>query len=259
MPREGPEPILLAHNMSQVRAFYESLGFVAGYHADNYEIVRRGNLVVHLELNDDLMPATNHTSCYWRVNDADILYQEFATLGLPNEGSPSLTTPSDEPWGMREFTLKDPAGNLIRVGHELHGRGHARQAEISGISPFFIVNHVPSSLAFYRDRLGFEITFQGPSPDDIFFGIVRRGGAQILLKAVGVAPTPNYTRDVKKGIARWDAFVYVPDPDALAAEFASRKIEFYEPLKNTHDGLRGFEVQDCDGYVLFFGRPKDEG
>ena len=61
------------------------------------------------------------------------------------------------------------------------------QAEISGISPFFIVSHVPSSLSFYRDRLGFEITFQGPAPDDIFFGIVRRGGAQILLKDVGVA------------------------------------------------------------------------
>src|SRR5256885_10445480 len=61
------------------------------------------------------------------------------------------------------------------------------RAEISSISPFFIVSHVPSSLSFYRDRLGFEITFQGPAPDDIFFGIVRRGGAQILLKDVGVA------------------------------------------------------------------------
>jgi len=130
------------------------------------------------------------------------------------------------------------------------------QAEISGISPFFIVSQVPSSLAFYRDRLGFEITFQGPDPDDIFFGIVRRGGAQILLKDVGVDPLPNYTRDVKKGIARWDAYVAVPDPDALAAEFASREVEFSEPLKDTHDGLRGFEVKDADGYVLFFGRPR---
>ena len=130
------------------------------------------------------------------------------------------------------------------------------QAEISGISPFFIVNDVPSSLAFYRDRLGFEITFEGPEPDDIFFGIVRRGGAQILLKDVGVAPVPNYTRDVKKGVARWDAFVIVPDPDALAAEFAARDVEFFMPLKDTHDGLRGFEVKDADGYVLFFGRPR---
>jgi catechol 2,3-dioxygenase-like lactoylglutathione lyase family enzyme len=130
------------------------------------------------------------------------------------------------------------------------------QAKIAGISPFFIVSHVPSSLSFYRDRLGFEITFQGPEPDDIFFGIVRRGGAQILFKDVGVAPQPNYTRDVKKGIARWDAFVAVPDPDALAAEFAARDVQFFVPLRDTDDGLRGFEVQDADGYVLFFGRPR---
>jgi catechol 2,3-dioxygenase-like lactoylglutathione lyase family enzyme len=130
------------------------------------------------------------------------------------------------------------------------------RAEISGISPFFIVSNVPSSLAFYRDRLGFEVTFQGPDPDDIFFGIVRRGGAQILLKDVGVAPVPNYTRDVKQGIARWDAFVIVPDPDELAAEFASRNVEFFEPLKDTNDGLRGFELKDADGYLLFFGRPR---
>jgi catechol 2,3-dioxygenase-like lactoylglutathione lyase family enzyme len=129
------------------------------------------------------------------------------------------------------------------------------QAEISAISPFFIVRDVPSSLAFYRDRLGFEITFEGPAPDDVFFGIVRRGGAQILLKAVGVAAMPNYTRDVGKGIARWDAFLYVPDPDALAAEFASRNVAFSEPLKDTDDGLHGFEVEDSDGYILFFGRP----
>ena len=130
------------------------------------------------------------------------------------------------------------------------------QAEIAGISPFFIVRHVPTSLSFYRDRLGFEITFQGPAPDDIFFGIVRRGGAQILLKDVGVAPTPNCTRDIKQGIARWDAFVAVPDPDALAAEFASRQLQLSEPLRDTDDGLRGFEVTDADGYVLFFGRPR---
>jgi catechol 2,3-dioxygenase-like lactoylglutathione lyase family enzyme len=130
------------------------------------------------------------------------------------------------------------------------------RAEIGGISPFFIVRHVPTALAFYRDRLGFEVTFQGPAADDIFFGIVERGRAMIMLKAVGVDPVPNYTRDVKQGTARWDAYLYVPDPDALAAEYASRQVEFSEPLKDTDDGLRGFELKDADGYVLFFGRPR---
>lgn len=59
---------------------------------------------------------------------------------------------------------------------------------IASIAPFFIVRNVPAALSFYRDRLGFDITFQGPDPDDIFFGIVQRGGAMIMLKDVGVEP-----------------------------------------------------------------------
>jgi len=127
-------------------------------------------------------------------------------------------------------------------------------SEISSISPFFIVKNVPASLAFYRDRLGFEITFQGPA-DDIFFGIVQRGGAMIMLKHVGVDPLPNYKRQRD---ARWDAYLYVPDPDALAAEFASRDVPFLKPLEDNHDGLRGFELEDLDGYILFFGRPNPQ-
>lgn len=127
------------------------------------------------------------------------------------------------------------------------------QTAISGIAPFFIVKDVPAALAFYRDRLGFDITFQGPEENNIFFGIVQRGAAMIMLKDIGVDPIPNYTRDIKKGIARWDAYLYVPDPDALAAEFASRNVEFFHPLSNNDDGLRGFEVKDADGYLLYFG------
>jgi len=128
--------------------------------------------------------------------------------------------------------------------------------EISGIAPLFIVKNVLATLAFYRDRFGFEITFQGPEPDDIFFGIVQRGAATIMFKDVGVEPVPNYTRDIQKGIARWDAYLHVPDPDALAAEFASRNVVFFQPLSDTEDGLRGFELKDADGYVLFFGRAR---
>lgn len=128
--------------------------------------------------------------------------------------------------------------------------------DLAGIAPFFIVRDVPAALAFYRDRLGFEVTFQGPSDGDVFFGIVQRGAAMLLLKSVGVEPAPNCTREIGQGIARWDAYVYVPDPDALAAEFAARQVAFFRPLQDDEDGLRGFEVRDADGYVLFFGRPR---
>jgi catechol 2,3-dioxygenase-like lactoylglutathione lyase family enzyme len=128
--------------------------------------------------------------------------------------------------------------------------------EIGIVAPLFIVNNVPAALAFYRERLGFTVTFEGPEPGDIFFGIVERGRARIMFKDVGIAPVPNCTRDVGKGLARWDAYIHVPDPDALAAEFAARQVEFFDPLTDTGDGLRGFALRDADGYVLFFGRPR---
>ena len=124
--------------------------------------------------------------------------------------------------------------------------------EISGIAPFFIVRDLDAALSFYRDGLGFDIMFRGPA-DDPFFGIVNRGRAMIMLKDVGVDPLPNCKR--KPG-ARWDAYINVTDPDALAAEFLSRNIEFSAPLRDDDDGLRGFELTDADGYVLFFGRPR---
>lgn len=129
------------------------------------------------------------------------------------------------------------------------------KTEIGGASPFFIVRNVPAALAFYRDKLGFEVTFEGPEPDDIFFGIVQRGRAMLMFKAIGVEPIPNHTRDIKQGIARWDTYFYVQNPDALYDEFKSRDVEFVTPLKNNSDNLRGFEVKDLDGYILYFGRP----
>ena len=126
--------------------------------------------------------------------------------------------------------------------------------DITGVAPLFIVRNVPAALSIYRDRLGFTVTFEGPEPADIFFGIVQRDAAMIMFKAVGMDPVPNCTRDVGQGLARWDAYLQVPDPDALAAEFLSRDVMFSVPLGDNDDGLRGFELRDEDGYVLFFGR-----
>lgn len=126
------------------------------------------------------------------------------------------------------------------------------RAKINSIAPCFIVKDVTASVAFYRDLLDFELMFAEPAVDP-FFAIVNREGAMIFLKAVGVEPVPNHTRHAW---ARWDAYVNVPDPDALAAEYSSRAVQFSKRLKDTSDGLRGFELKDADGYVLFFGRPR---
>jgi catechol 2,3-dioxygenase-like lactoylglutathione lyase family enzyme len=120
---------------------------------------------------------------------------------------------------------------------------------------FFIVKNVPAARSFYRDRLGFDITFRGPDPDDIFFGIVQRGAAMIMFQGRGRRSLPNYTRDVSKGIARWDAYLDVPDPDALAADFLSRDVEFSVPLKTPTMGCgdsnsRMLTAMSCFSAVL---------
>ncbi|HEY3948441.1 VOC family protein [Phenylobacterium sp.] len=127
------------------------------------------------------------------------------------------------------------------------------RAATPAISPFFVVSDVRRSIAFYRDRLGFEVTFQQPD-EEPFFAIVVRDGAQLFLKSqAGITPVPNHARHRH---LRLDAHVHAPDPDALAAEFAAAGAAFSAPLCDTHDGLRGFEVKDPDGHVLFFGRPR---
>lgn len=132
-----------------------------------------------------------------------------------------------------------------------------------GIAPFFIVKDLTATLEFYHDMLGFDIVLRIP-PDDAYFGIVQRSGAMLMFKALGelvdgkevlVEPVPNYKRTPASSL---DAHLYVPDPDALAAEFAARGVRFAQPLTTNHDSLRGFVIEDPDGYGLFFGRPEEQ-
>jgi catechol 2,3-dioxygenase-like lactoylglutathione lyase family enzyme len=130
---------------------------------------------------------------------------------------------------------------------------HMTLPTTTAISPCLIVSDVDQTIAFYRDKLGFESRFQEPDRNP-FFAIIGRDGAQIFIKSErDVAPVPNSKRHPHM---RLDAFIYAPDPDALAAQFAAHGAAFSVPLKDTHDGLRGFEITDPDGYVLFFGRPR---
>lgn len=125
---------------------------------------------------------------------------------------------------------------------------------IGNISPCFIVSDVSRAIEFYTQRLGFELRYSH-EPDDLFFAIVGRDSTQIFVKAVapGLAAQPNHTRHEWAG---WDAFVYVDDPDSLAAEFADRGTAFHKEIVDRSDGLRGFEIEDADGYLLFFGCTK---
>src|SRR6188508_1787964 len=101
------------------------------------------------------------------------------------------------------------------------------------ISPFFIVQDLQASIAFYRERLGFQVDFQGP-PDDVYYAGVSRDGVGIMLKAITpeVLPRPNHTRHEW---ARWDAYIYTLDPDPLFDEFRQRGASFVKELSFIDD------------------------
>jgi catechol 2,3-dioxygenase-like lactoylglutathione lyase family enzyme len=122
------------------------------------------------------------------------------------------------------------------------------------VSPCFIVSNIKKSLSFYVERLGFELHYLGPD-DNPFFAIVGRDRVSIMLKAITeeIKPVPNHTRHEW---ARLDAYISTADPDRLFEEYSKAGLSFHRAIGDDDDGLRGFEVKDADGYVLFFGRPK---
>lgn len=126
-------------------------------------------------------------------------------------------------------------------------------ANLTYIAPLFIVSDVRDSVNFYVEKLGFELIHIAPE-EGPFFAIVGREKVWIMLKAIApeIKPIPNHTRHEW---ARIDAYISAADPDSLYEEYQSKGVQFHKPLRNDEDNLRGFELQDADGYVLFFGRP----
>jgi catechol 2,3-dioxygenase-like lactoylglutathione lyase family enzyme len=123
---------------------------------------------------------------------------------------------------------------------------------LGGISPFFIVEDVARSRAFYTERLGFSVTYE---QDD--FAVLRRDEAQLFIKSIGpdVRALPN---PVRHPWAKWDAYVQTSDPEQLWAELAAAGFSGEARVADTTDGQRGCTITDPDGYVLFFGRPSSK-
>jgi catechol 2,3-dioxygenase-like lactoylglutathione lyase family enzyme len=102
-------------------AFYERLGFENAGSAPsewNYLIIRRGGVQLHFYGDPDVDPLTTSSSCYVFTEDADALHDVWNAIGIPTDrvtGS-RLQAPVDTDYGMREFALIDPSGNLLRVG-----------------------------------------------------------------------------------------------------------------------------------------------
>ncbi len=115
---ESVAPILPSRDLPSTLAFYERLGFEEGGHwPQEYLIVSRGSVGLHFFRCPELDPWSSIAGCYVYVEDADALHAAFLSLELPSEGIPRLHgAPEETDYGLREFALVDPDGNLLRIG-----------------------------------------------------------------------------------------------------------------------------------------------
>ncbi len=120
-PSDIAIPTLPSRSVETTVEFYRKLGFDgkiwgAPY---RYAILTRGTLEIHFFTHESLLPEQSSAGCYLRVADVDGLHQAFAAAQLAVKGIPRMDAPEDKPWGMREFAVVDPDGNLLRIGQRL--------------------------------------------------------------------------------------------------------------------------------------------
>lgn len=103
-------PIFGAEHLERSANFYRRLGFEVIGFGDQYAVVVEGRVeVLHVQLTDH----HRESIAYVNVEDVDAWHDRWETLGVVCDPI------ADRSWGMREFSIKDPDGNTLRVGQNL--------------------------------------------------------------------------------------------------------------------------------------------
>ena len=118
---------------------------------------------------------------------------------------------------------------------------------IRQIAPVFFTTDIPATLAYYKDKLGFECL--GTWQDPPVYAIVARDEKAIHFRCAE-PPTANPMKYAEELL---DAYLFVEDADGLYAEYEARDVEFTRGLANMPWHSREFVVKDCDGRLLAFG------
>jgi catechol 2,3-dioxygenase-like lactoylglutathione lyase family enzyme len=108
------------------------------------------------------------------------------------------------------------------------------------------VRDLARSAAFYRDRLGFEVSEIG-DPGWRWF---QRDACAIL-----AGECTDATPAGELGDHSYFAYVQCDDIDALYAEYRDRGVESIKPLRDEAWGMREFGIRTIDGHRMMFGSP----
>jgi len=119
------------------------------------------------------------------------------------------------------------------------------------VAPYFLVDDVVTTAAYYRDRLGFQYDRLWGDPPS--FCMAHRNGVVIMLAqaTAGGLVRPNHLADPQR--EAWDAYVWVDDADALHEEFTQRGVRIARGICDQEYGNRDFDIEDCNGYRICFG------
>lgn len=128
--------------------------------------------------------------------------------------------------------------------------------DVRGLSPLLEVFDMPTSLAFYRDKLGFRVTGDSGQGDDSGWVMLELGDSTIMLNtAYDDGERPN-APDSARADAHSDTCIYFgcPDPDA-AYKYLKEQGVILNPPANAPYGMRQLYLSDPDGYNLCFQWP----
>ena len=93
--------------------FYRTLASEVALYDTGYAwVTQDGHEILHLTRVPDLHAGANSAACYRHVPNADALRAEWSAAGV--DPGPMQDTPR----GMREFAIRDPSHNLVRIGHQ---------------------------------------------------------------------------------------------------------------------------------------------
>ncbi len=107
-------PILPVRELAETAAFWSRAGLSVEPYDEGYAFVLEGGEeCVHLAVHPSVVPSANLSACYVHVDDVRGWRDRLVAAGLP------ATPVRDEPWGMTEFSVRDPSGNLVRIGRAL--------------------------------------------------------------------------------------------------------------------------------------------
>lgn len=120
------------------------------------------------------------------------------------------------------------------------------KARVTSLAPQFLVDDLPRSIAYYRDKLGFEFD----EPWDGFYAIGRRDGLELHLKC---SPKNAAEREFRRKHEHLDASAGVEGIEELYKQFKSTNAKILKPLQDTAWGTKDFYVEDPDGYIICFG------